>query len=101
MHVDHNQRQDHFLEADLVHSAQAADKMGWWIDVRSPLADVRVNLGEKSFANGTFAFLIPVGGFPFLFGKPVPMWDPGCESVGEVDKFFSGQDLLDLQKGGF
>jgi len=51
MHINNDQRQDHFFRVDLVDSAQAFDEMRRWIDVRAALADVRKEFREKTGAH--------------------------------------------------
>src|SRR4051812_5250399 len=98
MNVDDDERQNHFLERDLVDRAQATNEMRGWIDVRAPLPDVSVNLGEKSFPDRAFSFLVPVGGFAFFIGKSMPMRNAGRKLMGKIYELFAGQDLLDLQE---
>jgi hypothetical protein len=48
VNVDHHERQNHFLQADLIDGPQTFNKMGRWIDMRAPLADVGKNLSKES-----------------------------------------------------
>src|SRR5215470_4356216 len=48
MHVDNDQRQNHFFWVDLINGAEAFDKMRRWINVSAPLADVREEFCEET-----------------------------------------------------
>src|SRR4051794_27994649 len=74
--------------------------MRWWIDVRSPLPDVRENLREKPFAERSASLFIPIGGLPLLVGKSLPFWDAWPERVRQVYKPLSSEDLVYFQQGG-
>ena len=50
MHIDNDQRQEHFFRVDLVDGAQAFNEMCRRIYVRAPLADVREEFREKTGA---------------------------------------------------
>jgi len=48
MHIDNDQRQDHFLRVDLINGAKTFDEMRRWIDARSRLTDAREGVPRKT-----------------------------------------------------
>ena len=69
--------------------------------MRSPLADVRENLREKTGTERAAAFLIPVGSFPLLVWKPPPPRDSWFERVRQIDELLTLQNFLNLEQGRF
>jgi hypothetical protein len=71
--IDNYQRQDHFIERDLIDSVQALVEMRRGIDVSSPLADVAVALRLGA------VLLIGEEVFAGFVRKTLPMRDAGLD----------------------
>jgi hypothetical protein len=96
--VDHDQRQNHFLQLDLIDRAQSSVEMRRWIHVRSPLADMSVRLRAKSLAHRPLAFGVTVNRLAFLVGKTGPVRNPRREGVRQIDQLFTDKDLLNTRE---
>ena len=73
MHIDDDQRKNHFFHIDLVDGFFSFGKMSGRIAVRPPLSDMRELLGEKAFAEAALSFLVPVNGVSRLSRKSWPV----------------------------
>ena len=108
MHVDNDQRQDHFFRVDLVDGAQAFDEMRRRIDVRTPLADVREEFREETRAHrirtlvrraGSVLWrIVPVNCFTRFIRKTGPARNSPRKLVRKIDVFLRREHLLDFPK---
>src|SRR5690349_14212489 len=65
-----------------------------WIDMRAPLADMGVKLGEKSGAHRVVAFVVPINGFARFIRKTRPPRDPRRKFMRKIDIFLRRERLL-------
>ncbi len=56
MNIDNGERENQFLEIDLIHGPQPLDEMRRRIDMRAPLSNVRENLRKEAGAHRVGAF---------------------------------------------
>jgi len=69
--------------------------------MRPPLADMRIQFGEKTCSHDVTALLVPATCFAPLIGKPRPVRDSGRELVRQIYISFAGKNLLNLPKRRF
>jgi hypothetical protein len=96
MHIDDNQRHYHLFYVDLVYRTQAADKVSRRVNVRTPLADMRVLLGEETCAQGSWArrlVIVSVQQLALFIWEARPMWDAWSEGVCQVHEFLRADDM--------
>jgi hypothetical protein len=98
MHIDNDQRQDHFFRVDLVDGSQAFDKMRRRIEVGAPLADVREEFREKTGAHHVRTLVVPVNCLTRFIRKTWPVRNSRRELVCKVNVFLRREHLLDLPK---
>ena len=91
VHIDNDQRQNHFFQVDLVNRPKSLDEMRRRINVRSPLADMREQFREKTGPHCVGALVIPVNRLVRFLWEPRSMRDPRCEGVRQIDKLFSSE----------
>jgi hypothetical protein len=108
MHIDNDQRQEHFFRVDLVDGAEAFNEMSRRIYVRSPLAHVREQFREKTGAHrvGTLVRhggsvlwrIVPVNCLARFIRKTGPARNSRRKLVRKIDVFLRRQHLLDFPK---
>jgi len=96
VHIDNDQHQDHFLDSDLIHSAQTFDEMRRRIDMCSLLSDVGEHLGEKSAAHRVRSFVVPINRLARFIRKSRPARNARLKRAREIDILFPSQNLLTL-----
>ncbi|OQB51835.1 MAG: hypothetical protein BWX99_02701 [Deltaproteobacteria bacterium ADurb.Bin151] len=93
MHINHNQRQDHFPDIDLVHCAQPFNEVSGRIDMGSPLSDMRERLRIKTASQTSRTRFIGIERLPHFIGEPFPAGNPRSKSMGEIHKLFCPDHL--------
>ena len=88
--VDDDERQNHFLQADLIYRPQTTREMCRRIDMCAPLPHVRKVFNEES---------VPIKSFPFLVRQFRPVRNSWLESMRQIDEFFRDKNFLNAQQG--
>ena len=81
MYIDHNERQNHFFERDLVDSATAFLKMSGRVDMGAPLPDMRENLREKPVSQHSRPLVVPIDRLTLFIWKTRPVREAGRKSM--------------------
>src|SRR5437016_10060017 len=77
MNIDNGERENQFLEIDLIHGPQPLDEMRRRIDMRAPLSNVRENLRKEAGAHRVGAFLVPINCLShFIWKSPATTGSP-------------------------
>jgi hypothetical protein len=101
MNIDNGERENQFLEIDLIHRPQPLDEMRRRIDMRAPLSNVRENLRKEAGAHHVEAFLVPINGLSHFIWKSRPPRDPRFERVRQINISFRRQRLLNTPERFF
>src|SRR5438552_8808136 len=101
MNIDNGERENQFLEIDLIHRPQPLDEMRRRIDMRAPLSNVRENLRKEAGAHRVGAFLVPINRLSHFIWKSRPPRDPRFERVRQINISFRGQHLLKTPERAF
>ncbi len=96
MHIDNDQRQEHFFRVDLVDGAQAFNEMCRRIHVRAPLADVREEFREKTGAHRVGTLVVPINCLARFIRKAGPARNSRRKLVRKTDVFLRREHLLDF-----
>ncbi len=75
--------------------------MSGGVDMRSPLANVREDLGKKATAHRVRALIIPVNRLPPFAGKTGPVRDSGLKFMSKIDIGFRSKSFLNFPERSF
>src|SRR5438445_13439880 len=98
MNIDNGERENQFLEIDLIHGPQPLDEMRRRIDMRAPLSNVRENLRKEAGAHHVEAFLVPINYLSHFIWKSRTPRDPVFVRVPQNNIPFRRQHRLNTSE---
>src|SRR5207249_4469430 len=101
VHIDHDERQDHFFWVDLINSPQSFHEVRRRINVCSPLTYMREQLREKSGAHCVGTLVIPVDRLSRFIGETGPTRNSRREFMGQIDIFFYRRAFSEFSKATY
>src|SRR5437868_14273919 len=94
MNIDNGERENKFLEIDLIHRPQPLDERRRRIEMRAPLSDVRENLRKEAGTHSVGAFLVPINRLSHFIWEYQPERNPLFERVRQINISVRRQRLL-------